>query len=274
MVALPGQRNAVTEEVGRRLGRGGEDLRDIVVGHLQFGLGVGVVGDRHQALALPPLAAERVEVLVPLQLELRTVKRGGRRIRETADPLVVGEAGEHFDRALDILVEAGQADTALRAPVIFEARFVIGQLAVDQLRVSVELAVGFRIEIGLEDQLAELRAGDSLRRVEARLQVVVDLPGQRAGREEIVVVQQRGIGRAAGRPVEAERDDFLHRVFVPHADIERDRFDRLDAALDVASLDLQPRFECRVGTGRVEDGEAERADAGCLLRLAVETEFD
>ena len=82
MVALPGQRHAIAEEVGRGLRCGGEDLRDIAIGHFQLGLGVGVVGNRHQTLAFPPFASERVEVLVPLKLELRTVERSGGRVGE------------------------------------------------------------------------------------------------------------------------------------------------------------------------------------------------
>ena len=274
MVRLTGKSGTVLEEVGRRLQAAQFGDIDLVARlHADVGLGVSVVGNRDEALAVPPVA-QRVEVLVPLDFDFRTVEFGLGRIGEAANHGVVVEARKHLDRVLDVLVEPGEAELAARAPVIFDAGFVIGQLAIDQPGVAGELAVAFRIVIGLQDQLAELGARDGLGRVETRLQAVGDFPSQRGCGQPIIVVQQRGIGRSAGQAVKPERHDLLRRVFVAHTRIERDPGKRFDPRLRIASLDLEPGGERRIGGGGIDNGVGERPDPAGSLRFRIVTQRD
>ena len=274
VIGLAGQRRAVFEEVRRRLKPAEfRDVDEIAILNADVGFGVGVVGDGDEALAVPPFA-EVVEVLVPLQLDFGTVELGRRGVGEAADDRVVVEAREDFDRVFDILVEACHAGPAVRSPIMLEAGFVIGQAAVDQAGVTGELPVRFRIVIGLQDQFAELRAGNGLGRVEAQLDAIHHFPCQRGAREEVIVVQQGGIGRAVRTPVEPERYDFLRGVFVADAKVERQGIGLRQIGLHIPRLDLQPGGKGRVRCGRVDDLIAEGADAASSLRRRIVAEID
>ena len=73
MIRLPGQRHAVVEEIRRRLVCEREDGSDVIIGNGDFRLRVGVVGNRDEALAVEPFA-QIVEIVIPLELDLTTVK--------------------------------------------------------------------------------------------------------------------------------------------------------------------------------------------------------
>ena len=254
VVRLARQRHAVAEIVGRRPFAPREDLRRVVVAHLDLGIGERVVGHRHEPLGFEP-AAPVEQVVVVLEFQLRPLQRRAGRIGEAGDLHVVGERRVDLDRVVDLLVEPGQRNPVAAPEVVFEPGLVVFQLAIDEERVAVEAAARFRVVVGLEDQLAELRARDRLRTADPRLEGIGQFPGDRPGRQ-VVIVRQQGRAARIGRGGEDfHRVDPLGRVLVAHAEVDGQPFDRVEARLEIAGVDLEARREGRVGLGRLDQAD-------------------
>ena len=164
---------------------------------------------RRVAKKRPPRPRKRQ---IGLDLDLAAVELGAGRVGEAGAQLAAaGEEGRRLDRIVDPLVEAGDADPLVAGEIIFPARLGVPQPAVGQERVAGELAVGFEILVDLRGELAELRAGDRLRGVQAKLHVAGEAPGDGQGRQPIA------IGEIGRRQRAADRLDVLRPVLVAHA---------------------------------------------------------
>src|SRR5690606_24077278 len=133
---------AVQDQAARRLGRAGAAVQGHgVVGaraHLRIGPGA-VAGEVEPGVA--PAGGREGGVEVLPELELGAVHRRFRGVDEGL-PELVAAAGEHdrCDRPVDVLVEQAGGEILARAEEPFVAQVEVGQLAVDQVRIAVELA--------------------------------------------------------------------------------------------------------------------------------------
>jgi hypothetical protein len=107
------------------------------------------------------------------------------------------------------------------------------------------------------------------------LQVVVDLPSHCRRGQEVIVGEAGAGARVRWGGEDLYRHHGLHRVFIPHAEVDRQAdVARRQVELAVCGMNIEIGAEGGIGLGRLEDVVSIGADPGRGLLGRVEAQID
>ena len=174
-------------------------------------------------------------------------------------PSGAGRRNDSLNRLLQILEEHAGGQILLAGEEPFVTGVHVRDPGIHQERVAGELAIGFRVRIGLRSQFAELRTADGPGRAETQLLVFRKVPRRRE-RWQIVLLVDLGRSEGRGPAEQVTGRDRLLAVFKAHAIGGANQGNDLGVHLDIGGRDLDlGRIGGRTAAGTAGDFRQEQA---------------